>query len=64
MGELIVYQSLCHLSVIRPVQKVVPGKNLPLVFSSETTICDLYDKENINQHTCYKKKFPYQSVKE
>ena len=29
------------------VQKVVPGENLPLVYSSETTICDLYDKENI-----------------
>ena len=27
------------------VQNVVPGENLPLVFSSETTICDLYDKK-------------------
>ena len=34
------------------VQNVVPGENLPLVFSSETTICDLYDKKNINSHTC------------
>ena len=64
MGELIVYQSLCHPSVVRPVQKVVPGKNLPLVFSSETTICDLYDRENINQHTCYKISFHIISVKE
>ena len=30
------------------VQNVVPGENLSLVFSSETTICDLYDKKNIN----------------
>ena len=41
------------------VLKVVPGENLPSVFSSETTICDLYDKENINQQTCYKNMFPY-----
>ena len=34
------------------VQNVVPGENLPLVFSSETTICDLYDKKSINSHTC------------
>ena len=34
------------------VQNVVLGENLPLVFSSETIICDLYDKKNINSHTC------------
>ena len=34
------------------VQNVVPGENLPLVFSSEATICDLYDKKSINSHTC------------
>ena len=41
------------------VQNVVPGPNLPLVFSSETTICHLYDIKNINPHTCYKYEFPY-----
>ena len=46
------------------VQNVVPGENLPLVFSSETTICDLYDKKNINSHTCYKYEIHIISVKE
>ena len=41
------------------VQNVVPGVNLPLVFSSETTICHLYDKVYINQHTCYNNMCPY-----
>ena len=40
------------------VQNVVPGENLLFMFSSETTICHLYDK-NINPHTCYKYEFPY-----